>query len=40
MIRRMLGLPPKHRHEWVYHRRTMSGWGIVHCATCGKEDLY
>lgn len=30
----------RHRHTWIYHTRTLSGWGIAECATCGKTDLY
>ena len=30
----------KHRHEWVYRPRTLGGWGIVECRTCGATDLY
>jgi hypothetical protein len=40
MIRRLFGLPPKHRHQWDYCGRCMGGWGVVRCLTCGYVDLY
>lgn len=30
----------RHRHEWDYGGRGISGWGIAECRTCGKTDLY
>lgn len=31
---------PRHRHSWEYRPRTIGGWGIVRCTTCGAEDIY
>lgn len=31
---------PRHRHTWDYHSRTIGGWGVVTCTTCGYEDIY
>lgn len=39
-LRRLLAMPRLHRHTWRYHPRTVTGWGIVECTTCGRTDLY
>ena len=30
----------RHRHNDVYHPRTVTGWGVVECVECGRTDLY
>lgn len=35
-----LRLPKRHRHDWEYGRRGVSGWGIVRCRTCLHWDIY
>lgn len=30
----------KHRHAWTYSPRSIGGWGIARCTSCGQEDLY
>jgi len=27
-------------HSWDYGNRGISGWGVVRCSVCGKEDIY
>ena len=40
MFQLLMRRKPKHQHVWEYQPRTMSGWGIVICRTCGKTDIY
>lgn len=30
----------KHKHDWSYRGRTISGWGVATCRTCGEKELY
>ena len=30
----------KHVHDWEYGPKTIAGWGVVTCRTCGKTDIY
>jgi hypothetical protein len=30
----------RHEHTWTYERRSMGGWGVVHCDECGEVDIY
>lgn len=31
---------PKHVHDWQYCGRTLAGWGLVVCRSCGVADVY
>jgi hypothetical protein len=39
-LRRLLGLPPRHVHDWHHSPPTLSGWGLATCQTCGYKDIY
>ena len=30
----------RHIHDWNYHPRTISGWGICICRSCGEREIY
>ena len=39
MIRRILGLRPKHIHEWMLIGYGGAGWSLYRCDICGAEDI-
>jgi hypothetical protein len=28
-----------HIHDWQYVHKSLSGWSVVRCTSCGAEDI-
>ena len=37
MFQILLRRRPRHAHVWEYQPRTITGWGLVVCRTCGES---
>lgn len=38
LIARLRG--ERHVHVWLYEPKLITGWGVVRCRDCGREDLW